>query len=114
MIFVTSIYFSLEEEEGYYMVEGVEMFKYLGRTLYQRDDNWPELGRNIMHTRSIWGRPGTLLQRKGADPRVPEMFYRAVAQAILLYGLYTWVVSAEMEKKVEGEHTAFLRQITGK
>ena len=57
---------------------------------------------------------GTLLRQEGKDPRVLEMFYRAVAQAIFLYGLETWVLSVAMEKKVEGAHTDFLRQIMGK
>ena len=42
------------------------------------------------------------------------MFYKEVIQAILLYGLETWVLSSEMEKKVEGAHAGFLRGITGK
>ena len=42
------------------------------------------------------------------------MFYRVVVQAILLYGSFTWVIFAEMEKEVEGANTSFLRQITGK
>ena len=43
-----------------------------------------------------------------------EIFYRAVVQAIILYGLETWVLSASMEKRIEGTHTEFLRMITGK
>ena len=42
------------------------------------------------------------------------MFYRAVTQEIFLYGLETWVLLAAMEKNVEGSHTYFIRQITGK
>ena len=45
---------------------------------------------------------------------VLAMFYRVVEKSILLYGLETWVLSAEMENKVEGAHTDFLREITGK
>ena len=67
-----------------------------------------------MRTRSLWGRLGTLLRRGGLEPRVLEMFYRAVVQAILLYELETWVLLAAMEKKVEGVHTGFLQNITGK
>ena len=37
-----------------------------------------------------------------------------LVQVILLYGLETWFLSAEMEKKVEGAHTGFLKQILGK
>ena len=40
--------------------------------------------------------------------------YREVVQAILLYRLETFVLSASMAKRIEGTHTEFLRMITGK
>ena len=43
-----------------------------------------------------------------------EIFYRLVVQAILLYGSETWVLLAEMDRKMEGTHTEFLWKITGK
>ena len=106
--------FSLEGEEGDEMLEGVAMFKYLGITLDKTDDNWTAVRRNILRARSVWGRLGTMIQREGADPRVSAMFYRTVSQVILLYGSETWVLSAATEKKVEGAHTYFPRQITRK
>ena len=78
--------FSLYGGEGYKMVEGVATFKYLGRPIDQRYDDWPEIRQNIIILRTVWGRLGNLLQREGADPRVPEIFYRAVTQAVLLFG----------------------------
>ena len=42
------------------------------------------------------------------------MFYRAVVQAILIYGSETWVLLSEIEIKMEGTHTVLLRKITGK
>ena len=42
------------------------------------------------------------------------MFYRLLTQAVLLFGWDIWCLSAEMERTVEGIHTRFLRQITGK
>ena len=42
------------------------------------------------------------------------MFYWEVAQAILLYGSEMWVLLAKMDKKVEGEHMGFLRNIVVK
>ena len=108
------INFSLERGEGEERMEDVATFRYLGRPLDQTYDEWPTLRRNIMRARLVWGGLGTLLQREGSDPRVEEMFYRAVVQAILLYGLDTWVLLEAMERKVEGTHTGFLRQITGK
>ena len=43
-----------------------------------------------------------------------EIFYMAVLQAIILYGLYMWVLAASMVNRVEGTHTEFLRMIMGK
>ena len=48
------------------------------------------------------------------DPKVAEMLYRSVTQAVVLFGSDTWVISVAMEKIAEGNHTVFLRQITGK
>ena len=96
------------------MEEGVEIFKYLGRTLDQTDDDWPAVRQNIMHARLVRGRLGTLLRREGAEPKVSAMFYRVVAQAALIFGSDTWLFWAEMKRKVEEKHTCFLRHITGK
>ena len=67
-----------------------------------------------MRARSVCGILETLLRREGSEPRVMEMFYRAVVQAVLLYGPEIWIILAEMERKVEGTYTGFLRQIMGK
>ena len=108
------IKFSMYGEEGNAMVEGVENFKYLGRPRDQTDGDWPAIRQNIMHTRTIWGRLGNLSIHKGADQRVTEMFYRVVAQTVLIFGLETWVILAEIERKVEVTHMGFMRQLKGK
>ena len=53
--------FSIYGEEGGDMAEGVEKIKYMGKTLYQKDDDWPEVRQNIRCARSVWGVLGTLL-----------------------------------------------------
>ena len=73
-------------------VEGVATFRDLGRPLYQMDDDWAAMRRKIMRARSIWGIVGTLIRGEGSDPRMAEIFYMAVVQAILLYGSETWVL----------------------
>ena len=80
------------------MVESVTMLNYLGRTLDQTDNAWPELRRNMMRKRSVWKRLRTMIQREEADPRVSAMFYREVLQAILIYGLEMWVILAAKKK----------------
>ena len=105
--------FSMYRGEGGEMVEVVANFKYLGRTLDQMDDDWPAVRQNIMHTRLVLGMLGTLIRQEGGELKVSEMFYRAVEQAVLIFGSDTWALLAEIEQKVEGTHTCFLRKITG-
>ena len=42
------------------------------------------------------------------------VFYREVFQAVLLFDSVSWFLLEAMEKTVEGAHTGFLCQITGK
>ena len=83
-------------------------FRYLERPLDQTDDDWTAVRRNIMRARSVWGRLGTLLRREEGEPRVSAIIYRSVVQAVLLYGLETWVFLVSMAKKVDGTHTEFM------
>ena len=50
----------------------------------------------------------------GAYSNVLASFYRAVVQAIILYGSETWVLSASMAKRIEGTHMESLQMMTGK
>ena len=58
--------FSLTVEEDADCIEGVETFKYLGRILYQSDDNCSAVLRNVRKVRRVWNRMGGLLCREGA------------------------------------------------
>ena len=93
------------------LVEVVSTFKYLRRPLDQKDNDWPEIRKNIKLERTVWERLRKLLRLKFVDPRVALMFYRTLAQAALIFGLETWLLFTRMEKKVEGTYKVFLRQI---
>ena len=93
--------------------EGVDSFKYLGRILHHTDEDWPAVCRKIWRARQVWGRSGKLLSRYGVDPIILEKYYRAVVQAVLLFGSETWVLTAEIMQNLEGVHVVFLCQITG-
>ena len=41
-------------------------------------------------------------------------FYRAVIQAVILFGSEMWVLYESTEKRIVGIHTRFLRKVTGK
>ena len=96
------------------MVEVVANFKYMGQTLDQMDDDCPAVRQNIMLVRLVCGRLGKIPRWEGEDPSVSEIFYREMAQAVLFFGSEAWVLFESMERKVEGAHTGFLRQIMGK
>ena len=75
-------------------------FKYLGWILDQTYDNWLAIRRNVKRAQKVWGRLGKLPIMEEVDSRLAEMFYRAVTQAVLFFGLETWVLSAVMERTV--------------
>ena len=84
--------FKIDVDKGDERVENVTTLQYLGQTLHQMSDDWPAVCRNIMRKRSVWGRIWTLLQREVTDPKVLSSFYRAVVQAIQLFGSETWAL----------------------
>ena len=77
-------------------IESVTEFKYLGRILTVPDDDWPEVVRSLGKVRRSWGKFSRVLGREGADPKVSREFYTAVTQAVLLFGLETWVLTPRM------------------
>ena len=88
--------FRLYEKEVGALVEAVEQLKYLGRTLHQADENWPEIFQYVKWERKVWGRLSEMLQREGADIKSLRIFYRAVAQVALLFVSDLWVLLVEM------------------
>ena len=54
-------------------MRAVTEFKYLGRVLTNRDDDWPALSGNIRRARASWGRLARILGREGHELRVHEL-----------------------------------------
>ena len=52
-----------------------------------------------------------ILRTEGSDPIVAETLYRAVVQAVLLFGAEIWVLTATMLQKMEGVYVGFLRHV---
>ena len=75
-------------------IESVLEFKYLGRILTAKDDDWPAVVGNLWKARRSWGRLARVLSREGADPKVSRSFYIAVTQAVFLFVSETWVLIA--------------------
>ena len=51
-------------------IEVVETFKYIGRILYQSDDDWPAVRRNFRKAQQVWISLGKLLRREGEYPQL--------------------------------------------
>ena len=58
------------------------------------------------------GEIGEYAKREGVNPKVVKIFYRVETNAVLLFGLETWLLLAAMEITVDGTHARFLIQIT--
>ena len=94
-------------------IETVTEFKYLGRVLASDDDDWPAVKANIHKARKRWGQVARILSREGATTSTMAYFYKAVVQAVLLYGSETWVLTQKMWKAIEGFHNCCARYIAG-
>ena len=81
-------------------------FKFLGRVLADDDDDWPAVRANIRKARQRWGQVAQILSRQGATTSTMAYFYKAVVQAVLLYGSESWVLTQKMWKAVEGFHSS--------
>jgi hypothetical protein len=94
-------------------IKNVSEFKYLGRVVEKNDDDRPAVNRNLQKARVAWGRLCRILSKEGANPKAMASVYKAVVQAVLLFGSETWVLTLGMEKKLQSFHHRCARYITG-
>ena len=71
-------------------------FKYLGQVMTAGDDDWLAVVGNLGNARKSWGRISWILSREGSDPKVSGHFFKAVLQAVLMFGEVTWVLNPRM------------------
>ncbi len=86
------------------VLEWVEVFKYIGRLLAQDDDDAQAILQQLWKARGVWARVGQVLRGENVMPWVATKFYKAVVQAILLYGSKTWNLTASALARLEGFH----------
>jgi Reverse transcriptase (RNA-dependent DNA polymerase) len=92
-------------------IENVTEFKYLGRILTNKDSDSAAVESNLQKARMKWGRISRLLTREGTYPKAMASFYKAIVQSVLLYGSESWVLSQEMERKLQSFHHRCARYI---
>ena len=81
-------------------METVTSFKYMGRVMKEGQNDWPAVAGNLRKARKIWMQMVRILIREGADPKVLGLLFKAVVQAVLLFGLEMWVLTPRMERSL--------------
>ena len=69
---------------------------------------------NLSKARKSWGKLSWILSREGADPKVSGIFLKAVSQAVLLFGVETWVLTSRTERDLDSFQHRVTRRLTGR
>jgi hypothetical protein len=85
-------------------LEKVKVFKYLGRMMAQDNNNVQAMRHQQRKVRGTWACVEQVLRSENVNPRVAARFYKAVVQAILLYGSKTWNLMKAVLAWLEGFH----------
>ncbi len=80
------------------------VLKYLGRMMAQDDTNVQAVRHQLHKARGTWACVGQVMRRENAAPRAAAKFYKAVVQAVLLYGSKTWNLTTAVLVQLEGFH----------
>jgi hypothetical protein len=92
-------------------LERVFSYCYLGRPLAGNNSDWPALFRNVKKAKMKWGQIARPLIKTGIRMRIVGLFYKAIVQAVLLYGCETWVITPDMLRVLESFHNRTARRI---
>ena len=94
-------------------IKNVSTFRYPGRVLTAGDDDWLAVVGNPGKERKSWGRLYRILSQEGADPKISGKFYKAVAQAVLLFGADKCFLTPRLERSLDSFQHRVARSITG-
>jgi hypothetical protein len=86
------------------VLECVEVFKYLGRLLAQDDNDAQAIQQQLQKAWGVWARVGQVLRGENTAPRIADKLYKAVVQAVLLYGSKTWNLTNSALARLKGFH----------
>ena len=75
------------------------------------DDKWPTVSGNLQKARNSWERMSRVLRPEGADLKVLGPFFKAVVQALLLFGAEKWVMNPSMERSLSSFHHRVARRV---
>ena len=95
-------------------IDKVTEFKYLGRILHEKDDDQYAAIRQLNRAKQKWARISKILTTQGVEPRVKGYFYKAIVQAVLLYGSESWCMTKATVKKFKSFHMRVARYLSGR
>ncbi len=95
-------------------LERVEVFKYLGWLLAYDDNDTQAMQGNLKIARKSWGQVSHILREENASPKVCGEFYKAIVQAVLLFGGEMWKLSPLSLKSLERFQIWAARRMAGK
>ena len=93
---------------------GSDDYYYYYSVISAVDDDWPAVVGNLWKARKSWGQLLRILSREGADPKVSGYFFKAVRQAVLLFGVETWVITPRMERALSSFQHRVAQRLTGR
>ena len=77
------------------------------------NNDCPEVVENLWNSINSWAHLSKILGREGANPKASGMFFKAVVQAVLIFGAETWVMTPHMGRSLGGFQHRVARLITG-
>ena len=93
-------------------LERVTEFKYLGRILSQNDDDSKCIEQQLKRARARWNNVAQILKREGANAPTMARFYKAIIQAVLLYGSESWTITKLNWDRLRSFHKRAIRYMT--
>ena len=96
-------------------IKNVKEFKYLGRVVTNDDNDEAVVMNNLKCARQKWAQIGKVLVKHGArsNPKVMAAFYKTIVQSVLLYGSESWVLTRQLEGRLESFHRRCARFVVG-
>lgn len=94
-------------------LEEAKVFKYLGKPTPPYCTDITAMYYNIAKARRKWTMLRRILAAQHLPPTIASIFYKAVVQAVLLYGSETWVITKRALTLLDSFHHRIARQITG-
>jgi hypothetical protein len=95
-------------------LDNVREFVYIGHNLLLMDEDAPYVHNNVVKALQMWTQASRILLHEKPTPSTTVMFYKSVAQTVLLFGSETWVVTPRMMNTLESFHRQVSCRIAGR